>query len=101
MTNPIRTAEVLPEPWQQEWPADGLEALTACPVCNHAGRNLLHDALVDSTFRSAAGRWTLWQCAGCGSGYQSPRPNLRTIHEAYLSYHTPSGQRQSRRHPDA
>lgn len=76
------------EPWHAAWPAEGLESLDACPVCGDAGRTLLHERLVDNTFRTAPGRWTMWRCSGCASGYLNPRPSPATIHEAYRSYYT-------------
>lgn len=85
---PIAAAVDLPEPWQEAWPAEGLETVEACPVCGHTARTLLHESLVDNTFRTARGRWTMWHCATCRSGYLSPRPTAATIHEAYQAYYT-------------
>jgi len=70
------------------WPADGLEAVEACPVCGARGRELLYDGLTDRVFFCAPGVWTLYRCLGCGSAYMDPRPTRRTIGLAYRSYFT-------------
>lgn len=75
-------------PWDSPWPADGLEKVSACPACGRAERSPWHGALIDSTFQVAAGRWDLWQCAECGSGYLDPRPTPATIPGAYATYYT-------------
>lgn len=77
-----------PEPWHTAWPVAGLESVNACPVCQHPGSALAHEGLVDNTFRCARGRWTLWRCQACGSGYLNPRPSIDTIHTAYEHYYT-------------
>ncbi len=70
------------------WPADGLEAVEACPVCGSRRRELLYDGLTDRVFFCAPGVWTLYRCLGCGSAYMDPRPTRRTIGLAYRSYFT-------------
>ena len=77
-----------PEPWNEAWPAAGLESVPACPVCATAGRTVWHPALVDNTYHCARGRWALWRCTGCEAGYLDPRPDRKTIHQAYDSYYT-------------
>lgn len=83
-----RAPDTAPPPWHQEWPSSGLEAVPACPVCAHTGRQLLHGDLVDSAFHAAPGRWALWQCARCGSAWLDPRPDVTTIALAYRRYYT-------------
>ena len=78
----------LPEPWLQDWPADGLEVLNRCPLCRSSRRTICHDSLVDSCFRVSPGRWKLWRCTSCYAAYLDPRPTAATIHMAYSSYYT-------------
>ena len=80
MTNPRDAAG--------EWPADGLEAVDACPVCGSAERHEMYAGLRDRAFRSAPGSWTLIRCEGCRSAYLDPRPTAMTIELAYRSYYT-------------
>lgn len=70
------------------WPASGLEKLGACPVCGAPQRELVHEGLTDITFGAAPGKWSLWRCADCRSGYLDPRPNRETIGLAYSAYYT-------------
>lgn len=76
------------------WPADGLERVECCPVCGSASRTLLHESLPDQVFFCAPGRWTLYRCEKCNSGYLDPRPTTKTIGLAYSRYftHVDSGQ---------
>jgi SAM-dependent methyltransferase len=71
-----------------EWPAGGLEAVAACPVCGGAERRTFYDGLRDRAFRTAPGMWTLVRCSSCRSAYLDPRPNPETIELAYRSYYT-------------
>lgn len=71
-----------------EWPAAGLEALRACPVCGCEERRVLYAGLRDRAFRAAPGSWTLVRCQGCRSAYLDPRPTPETIELAYRSYYT-------------
>jgi SAM-dependent methyltransferase len=71
-----------------DWPADGLEAVSACPVCGCSERRILHADLRDRAFRAAPGSWTLVRCRGCLSAYLDPRPTPETIELAYRSYYT-------------
>jgi SAM-dependent methyltransferase len=71
-----------------DWPADGLEAVPACPVCGGTERAVLHTGLRDRAFRTAPGHWTMMRCRRCGSAYLDPRPSPRTIELAYRSYYT-------------
>ena len=71
-----------------DWPADGLEAVTACPVCGGGHRGILYAGLRDRAFRVAPGSWTLVRCKGCRSAYLDPRPNPQTMELAYRSYYT-------------
>ena len=79
------TVEV-PENWP-EWPQDGLEHLGKCPVCESTSRKMLYETLIDRWFH-APGRWTMYQCSDCDSGYLDPRPNQATIGQAYKNYPT-------------
>lgn len=80
MTNPRDAAG--------EWPADGLEAVDACPVCGSARRHVMYTGLRDRAFRAAPGSWTLIRCEECRSAYLDPRPTAETIELAYRSYYT-------------
>ena len=75
----------------EAWPADGLEPVARCPVCDGASRTLLHEGLRDRVFFCAPGEWRLFRCANCGSGYLDPRPTRETIHLAYRNYFTHRG----------
>jgi 2-polyprenyl-3-methyl-5-hydroxy-6-metoxy-1,4-benzoquinol methylase len=76
------------QPWDRPWPEGGLEAVRACPVCGATRRLRLHQGLIDSSFETAAGRWAMWRCQGCGSAYLDPRPTAASIGDAYGSYYT-------------
>lgn len=69
------------------WPSEDLEHLGRCPICGNSSRNLLYKNLIDRLF-SAPGRWKLYQCSSCGTGYLDPRPNKETIGLAYKDYST-------------
>ena len=73
----------------KEWPENGLESLQSCPVCGLDIPLLLHKELSDRIFL-APGKWTMYQCGGCDSGYLNPRPTLETINLAYETYYTHS-----------
>lgn len=70
------------------WPFDGLESVSACPVCASSARDVLHEGLTDLVFGAAPGAWTLKQCCGCRSAYLDPRPTKATIGLAYSRYYT-------------
>ena len=74
--------------WNQDWPTDELESVTACPVCGSLGRRVEHANLHDLAFEVAPGRWTLWRCDKCSSAYLDPRPDADHIGAAYGSYYT-------------
>jgi 2-polyprenyl-3-methyl-5-hydroxy-6-metoxy-1,4-benzoquinol methylase len=73
---------------RDSWPREGLESVPRCPLCDSAGRRLLHARLVDDTFGTAPGRWDLQGCAQCGAAYLDPRPDVATIGIAYRTYYT-------------
>jgi SAM-dependent methyltransferase len=77
-------------PTADAWPADGLEPVARCPVCDSTSRELLHEGLRDRIFFCAPGEWRLFRCTSCGSGYLDPRPTRDTIHLAYQDYFTHS-----------
>ena len=49
----------------------------------------MHGDLTDQLF-GAPGRWTLWQCPGCGAAWLDPRPDPASISRAYSRYLTHS-----------
>lgn len=77
-----------PDVVDQPWPENGLEAVTACPICGDARRCKLYDDLTDNVFFCAPGTWSLHECQGCGSAYLDPRPTRATIYLAYQAYYT-------------
>jgi 2-polyprenyl-3-methyl-5-hydroxy-6-metoxy-1,4-benzoquinol methylase len=72
------------------WPAHGLESVPHCPVCHGVERTVMHAGLMDYTFESAPGKWTMLRCRTCGCGYLDPRPTSETLRLAYDSYYTHS-----------
>lgn len=83
-----------PDPWLAPWPESGLEPAGECPACAFNVASVWHDSLVDSSFRTAPGRWLLRRCQRCGSGYLDPRPTAATLHRAYARYYTHDGSEQ-------
>jgi hypothetical protein len=81
-------------PAADQWPADGLEAVAACPVWASTGRRVLHDGLDDRVFASAPGTWCLQGCTGCSSAYLDPRPTPATLPIAYRRYCTHAQDRE-------
>lgn len=75
-------------PPAESWPQGGLEELGKCPICGGASRKMLHEELDDQIFFCAPGKWTLYCCTTCGSGYLDPRPTPETIVLAYRQYFT-------------
>lgn len=71
-----------------EWPSDGLEKVDSCPICTCGSRNMLYKNLQDKIFYCAPGKWSLYRCEQCGTGYLDPRPTTDTIHLAYENYFT-------------
>ena len=80
-----------------QWPADGLEAVPACPICGGLQRTVLRRDLTDLTFGVAPGQWTLYQCSACRSGWLDPRPDQATIGMAYQNYYTHSAPQEASR----
>jgi SAM-dependent methyltransferase len=72
------------------WPPEGLETLSACPVCEakHALATAHFSDLRDVLFGCAPGAWRTWRCASCASLYVNPRPTAQTIGLAYRTYFT-------------
>lgn len=70
------------------WPARDLEYIPNCPVCGKADRRLLHAGLTDRVFGVAPGKWDLYLCNSCESGWLDPRPTVASIGVAYASYYT-------------
>lgn len=72
---------------QNDWPEDALETLGHCPICGETKRDRLYDDLTDRLFNTP-GRWTMYRCKSCQSGYLDPRPNELSIGLAYENYIT-------------
>lgn len=72
----------------ETWPAEEMERVPNCPVCDCTERNLLYADLVDRVFGIAPGKWTLYRCAGCYSVWLDPRPDKGSIGRAYEDYVT-------------
>jgi 2-polyprenyl-3-methyl-5-hydroxy-6-metoxy-1,4-benzoquinol methylase len=49
---------------------------------------LVQEGLTDRIFFAAPGKWNMWRCARCGSGWLDPRPTAATIGLAYQTYYT-------------
>ncbi len=73
---------------RSSWPHEALEPVPKCPICHSASRAKLYDNLVDDTFFTASGTWSMQQCTDCGSAYLDPRPTPESIGDAYASYYT-------------
>jgi 2-polyprenyl-3-methyl-5-hydroxy-6-metoxy-1,4-benzoquinol methylase len=82
----------------EEWRPDELEVLGRCPVCEAAERDVLYAGLTDRIFFAVPGRWTLYQCRGCGVGYLDPRPTPEAIGRAYAKYYTHASTTESGPH---
>lgn len=73
---------------ESEWPVEGLEEASSCPVCRGSERHILYDQLEDRIFGVAPGKWSLWQCESCDCAWIDPRPTRETIGIAYSKYYT-------------
>ena len=71
-----------------DWPKEGLETLSNCPVCKSSQRKCLYKNLSDQIFFCAPGKWTMVQCINCATAYLNPRPTPSTIGLAYKNYFT-------------
>lgn len=71
-----------------DWAATELEKVDRCPVCGGTNRKLLHEGLKDSAFGVAPGRWNIYTCLSCRSGFLDPRPTPASIGRAYANYYT-------------
>jgi 2-polyprenyl-3-methyl-5-hydroxy-6-metoxy-1,4-benzoquinol methylase len=65
-----------------------METVTSCPACQSVQREVELGSLVDDTFFSVSGTWTMMRCKGCQAAYLDPRPREAAIHIAYSSYYT-------------
>jgi 2-polyprenyl-3-methyl-5-hydroxy-6-metoxy-1,4-benzoquinol methylase len=72
----------------QNWPKEHIEFTGHCPICSSKDRVMLYDNLSDSIFFIAPGKWCLWSCLDCESGYLDPRPDIESIPLAYEEYYT-------------
>ncbi len=75
-------------PWLTPWPEQCIEEVSSCPVCSSAARKMLFSDVIDNTFFTAAGRWTIDKCCNCGTAYLNPRPTPGSIFKAYETYYT-------------
>jgi 2-polyprenyl-3-methyl-5-hydroxy-6-metoxy-1,4-benzoquinol methylase len=75
-------------PWLRSWSKEYIENVYSCPVCASVIRSTLFSNLIDNTYFTAAGIWTLCRCGSCGSAYLDPRPTSGSIGEAYENYFT-------------
>jgi len=73
---------------EQSWPADALEYLGHCPLCQSSQRSIFYEGLQDRIFFCAPGLWTLYRCGKCCCAYLDPRPIPRSIGLAYEQYYT-------------
>lgn len=73
---------------ERAWPEDGIEEVSACPVCGAQRRRLLYEDLTDRIFFCAPGKWSMYACGECGTVYLDPRPNQAAIGLAYSVYFT-------------
>lgn len=78
----------LPAADPASWPAEELEAVPACPLCDSSKRTVVHDRLRDRVFGCAPGEWTLKACGDCAAVYLDPRPAAASLHKAYTAYYT-------------
>jgi 2-polyprenyl-3-methyl-5-hydroxy-6-metoxy-1,4-benzoquinol methylase len=72
----------------ENWPENGLESVSCCPVCKSRNRKVLYDGLIDRVFFCAPGSWVLHQCEYCETAYLDPRPSPETVSLAYRNYFT-------------
>ena len=82
------TPPQLTKPSDAEWPPEHLEHLGQCPVCKSTDRRVLYSGLTDRLFGCAPGKWTLHKCAECACAYLDPRPDIKSIGQAYKQYFT-------------
>lgn len=75
-------------PLDQDWPAEDLEKVEACPYCGARERKLAYGDVQDWSFHCAPGKWNYWDCENCGSLYVDPRPSASSIGLAYAKYYT-------------
>lgn len=73
------------------WPEAVIEVMDACPICQSAQCELLHEGVRDWSFFSAPSSWSYWRCHDCGGVYLNPRPKIEAIWHAYASYYTHVG----------
>lgn len=83
-----KSSQILHLASETAWAPSELEALGHCPICQSTVRKVLHEALTDTLFGCAPGRWTLHTCAACSTAYIDPRPTAESIGKAYAEYCT-------------
>lgn len=70
-----------------DWPAEGLERVGRCPVCESTQRSLLYGDITDRSYLHAPGRWDLYRCGACDCAFLDPRPTRQTVARAYGNYY--------------
>lgn len=60
-------------------------------MCGSERRRLLYDGLTDRIWFAAGGRWTLHRCSNCSTAFLDPRPDRRSIRQAYADYYAEGG----------
>lgn len=73
---------------KENWPDNGLQIISGCPLCKCNASDKLYSGLVDAVFGCAPGKWDMYQCSECRSAYLNPRPSEDSIHIAYSRYYT-------------
>ena len=77
-----------PNPLDEAWPPNALEAVSACPYCGCGNQTLVYQNVQDWSFGAAAGRWNYWRCNDCQALFLNPRPSAASIGRAYGRYYT-------------
>ena len=72
----------------KEWPPEGLEHISECPICSSKENKIMYENLYDNIFGCAPGKWCLQECLTCKSAYLNPRPSKETLSLAYQKYYT-------------
>lgn len=90
------TSDLTTPPQSSDWPPEGLEKISNCPVCGSSARHILYEGLTDRVFFCVPGHWTMHQCNTCHTAYLDPRPTPQTIHLAYETYYTHSKRQPAR-----
>lgn len=68
--------------------ANDLEAVLACPFCNHQTARVECDEVEDFFFRADSGSFAYMRCTDCGSLWLKQRPVGARLLRAYSAYYT-------------